>query len=179
MKKRYALALLPLAAFSLLDWQPFAIDQHVAVQLPAPPTELDVAKLAPTLAAEHTRLWTLRAPEGAYLVTRLPGAGAIGKLDTAKRNAYYAGMISSILRNEKGQLLSRTPFPTAGGAGLELKYKGVHQLTGKRIIKYVRTLVLDSIGYSLIFIPTDRLDSLGLAGNEQRRRFFNSITVKP
>jgi hypothetical protein len=42
----------------------------------------------------------------------------------------------------------------------------------------MRTLLVDSIGYSLIFQPMDKQDTLGLAGAEQRRRFFNSITVK-
>ena len=179
MKPTLLLLLLPLLPIAADTWQPFAVDQRVSLQLPAPPTEADLTKLIPGGKAGHTRLWTLQAPEGLYQVLRIPSKGVIAKLDTAGRNSYYAGVLSLVLRNEQGRLLARTPFPTAGGGGMEFKYNGVHRGTGKRVVKYSRYLVLDSIGYSLNFIPTDRLDSLGLAGNEQRRHFFNSIVVKP
>jgi hypothetical protein len=114
------------------------------------------------------------------MVLRLPtGSGIISQRDTAGRRDYYAGVVQSVLHDEQGQPITRSYFSTPAGAGLELKYKGRHQVTGKQVIKYIRSLVVDSVGYSLNFIPTDQQDSLGIAGNEQRRRFFNSITVKP
>jgi hypothetical protein len=61
---------------------------------------------------------------------------------------------------------------------MEYKYKALHKGTGKRVIKYTRILLADSIAYTLNFVPIDRQDSLGIAGAEQCRRFFNSITVK-
>lgn len=179
MKPVLLLLLLPFLPIAADTWQSFAVDTRVTVQLPAPPTEADMAKLVPGGKAGRTRLWMLQAPEGLYQVLRIPSKGTIAKQDTAARSSYYAGVLSSVLRNEQGRLLARTPFPTTGGVGMEFKYNGVHRGTGKRVIKYTRYLVLDSIGYSLNFIPADRLDSLGLAGNEQRRRFFNSIVVKP
>ena len=178
MKKVYLLALLPLLAFTLLDWQSFAVDKRLIVQLPAPPSEVNLAKVAPAQAAAHARMWALRAPEAIYLVMRLP-TGFINKGDTASRSAYYAGVLSAVLQDERGQLVSRTSFPTAGGAGVEIKYKALSQFTGRRAIKYMRVLLADSIGYTLLFQPTDKQDSLGLGGAEQRRRFFSSITVKP
>jgi hypothetical protein len=177
MKKVYLLALFPLLAFTSVDWQSFTIDKRFAIQLPAPPTEVNLAKIAPAQAAAHARMWALRAPEAIYLLVRLP-TGLIGKSDTASRSSYYAGVLSAVLQDERGQLISRTPFPTAGGAGVEFKYKALSQLAGKPAVKYMRTLLVDSIGYSLIFQPMDKQDTLGLAGAEQRRRFFNSITVK-
>jgi hypothetical protein len=181
MKKPYLLALLlPLVSAAFADWLPFAIDKQVAVQLPSQPTEVDLAKLMPSNNMQHTRMWALRAPEGIYMVLRLPtGSGIISQRDTAGRRDYYAGVVQSVLHDEQGQPITRSYFSTPAGAGLELKYKGRHQVTGKQVIKYIRSLVVDSVGYSLNFIPTDQQDSLGIAGNEQRRRFFNSITVKP
>ena len=149
------------------------------MQLPAAPTEADMSKFVPGSAAGRTRLWKLYAPEGLYQVIRLSSKDIIAKHDTAARSSYYAGVLSSVLRNEQGRLLARTPFPTAGGEGVEFKYNAMHRGTGKRVIKYLRYLVVDSVSYSLNFIPADRQDSLGLAGNEQRRRFFDSIAVKP
>ena len=103
----------------------------------------------------------------------------LGKQDTARRMSFYAGGLSALLRSERGQLVAQTSFSTAGGAGVEYKYKAMDRATGKRIIKFMRCLVVDSIGYSLNFVAADKLDSLGIAGAEQRRRFFNSITVRP
>ena len=173
------LLLLPLLACTALDWQPVAIDQRVTVQLPAQPTEVDFAKLAPNMKPDYTRLWMLRAPEGIYQIMRSPQGMNIGPQDEASRDAFYRGMLSSLLRNDKGQLVAMTPFPAAGGTAIEYEYKGIHKGTGKRVLKFVRCLVLDSISYTLNFTPTDKLDSLGLAGAEQRKRFYNSLTIKP
>jgi hypothetical protein len=182
MKQPYLLALLlaPLISFAFTDWLPFAVDKHVTVQLPRQPTEIDLAKLMPATSMQHGRLWALRAPEGIYMVMRLPtGSGIINKLDTASRRDYYAGIMNAVLHDEQGKAIARSYYATPAGAGLEFKYKGRHQVTGKQVVKYIRSLVVDSVGYSLNFIPTDQQDSLGIAGNEQRRHFFNSIAVKP
>lgn len=177
---KQALLFLPLLVFTAADtWQPFAIDSHVTVQLPGQPTETDLAKLNTGKNLGHTQMWTLKAADGIYMVMRLPNKGSIGRADTAGRQAYYAGVLTSVMRNEKAQTLSLTDFPTSVGEGIEYKYKAIHRGTGKRVIKYVRYLVVDSIGYSLAFTPADKLDSTGTAGNVQRRRFFDSITVKP
>lgn len=140
---------------------------------------IDLAKLAPGKNLQHTHVWALRATEGIYQVLRLPNTHSIPRTDTAGRRSFYAGVLASVIRNESAQLLSVTPFPSAGGAGIEYKYKGLHKGSRKRVIKYGRVLLLDSIGYTLNFVPTDQQDSLGIAGAEPRRRFYNSITVKP
>ena len=129
------LLLLTLLAFTAADtWQPFAIDQRVSVELPAPPTEADLAKLAGR-SMGHTRMWMLRIPGYTYQYMRLPLKRRIEISDSVGRRAYYAGVLTSVLRNEQGQLLSSAPFPTAAGPGIEYKFKAVHRGTGKRIIK--------------------------------------------
>jgi hypothetical protein len=177
MLTRYLL-LLPLLAFTADTWQSFAIDNRVTVQLPSQPTQVDLAKLTGK-SVGHLRLWALRTPEGIYQIMRMPTGTFISRADTASRRSFYQGFLSSVLSDEQGQLLSRMPFATNAGAGMEYKYRGLHQGTGKRVVKHVRSLVTDSVGYTLIFTPTDPKDSLGLASAEQRRHFYNSLTVKP
>jgi hypothetical protein len=179
MKPLLLLLLLPFLPIAADTWQPFAIDQRVTVQFPRPPAAINLAKLTQSRQLGHMRAWMLRASEGTYQVLRTHSKSMLGKQDTARRRSFYAGGLSALLQSERGQLVAQTFFSTAGGEGVEYKYKATERDTGKRTIKFMRCLVVDSIGYSLNFVAADKLDTLGLAGNEQRRRFFNSITVKP
>jgi hypothetical protein len=45
MKLTRYLLLLPLLAFATDTWKPFVVDNRVTVQLPAQPTQIDLAKL--------------------------------------------------------------------------------------------------------------------------------------
>jgi hypothetical protein len=182
MKLTRYLLLLPLLTFAAANtWQPFAIDKQVAVRVPTQPTEANIAKLATAHHYSPTRVWTAKAPEGAYFIIRTAGKASesIGRQNSSQRQALYTSVIRAALQSDKGELLTRTSFLTDGGAGCEVKYKGTHPLTQQRVIKYLRYLVVDSVGYSFQFLPANAYDSLGIAGAEQRRRFFNSITVKP
>jgi hypothetical protein len=182
MKFPRYLLLLPLAAFVPPNtWQPFAIDKQVAVLVPTRPSEADIDKLAKAHRYSPTRVWTTKAPEGTYFIIRTAGktSESIGRQNSAQRQALYTSIIQAALQSDKGKLLTRISFPTAGGPGCEVKYRGTHPLTQRRVVKYLRYLVVDSIGYSFQFLPANPNDSLGLAGAEQRHRFFNSITVKP
>jgi hypothetical protein len=177
MKITRYLLLLPLLAFTTDIWQPFAVDNRVTVQLPGQPTLVDVAKLTGKPVG-HLQFWVLRAPEGIYQIMRIPSGTSISRTDTVNRRSFYQGLLSSLLSDEQGQLLGSVPFTTTAGSGMEYKYRGLHQGTGKRVVKHVRSLVADSIGYTLMFTPTDPKDSLGLMSAEQRRRFYNSLTTK-
>ena len=167
------LLLLPLLSFTILDWQPFAVDKRVTVELPTKPTE---AKAALGKKVGRTRAWMLRAPEGVYQIMRMPTG--LARADEAARNSYYESLISYTMKEEQGQLLLITAFPTDAGPSLEYKYRVIRPGTRQHVTKIVRTLVVDSVAYSLNFIPTDKQDSLGLAGAEQRNRFYNSLAVK-
>jgi hypothetical protein len=168
------LLLLPLLSFTALDWQPFAIDQHVTVDLPATPTE---AKAARGKKVGHNRAWMLQAPEGVYQIMRLPTGFA--RADEATRNAYYKKLLTYTLHQERGQLVLLTAFPTDAGPSLEYKYRVVRPGTRRHVTKIGRALVVDSVAYSLQFLPADQRDSLGVAGTEQRTRFYNSLVVRP
>lgn len=180
MKYAYCLfVFLPLAAFAWNDWVPFAVDQHVRVQVPAAPTEVDLTKVADASATERqkVRLWTARDAEGVYQIARFANMDV--PPDTAGRRAYYLYVIRGVLQREQGQLLARTTFPTAAGDGVEIKYRGLRRSTSTRRVKYSRSLVIGTVGYAFTFVPSDQQDSLGLAGNAPRRRFFDSITAQP
>jgi hypothetical protein len=163
-----------LASFTAFDWQPFAVDQRVTVDLPAKPTE---AKAAPGKKVGRTRVWMLQAPEGVYQIMRMPTG--LAQADEAARNSFYEGLIAFTMRQEQGQLVLITAFPTDAGPSLEYKYRVVRKGTRRHLTKIVRTLVVDSVAYSLQFVPSDQQDSLGLAGATQRNRFYNSLAVKP
>jgi len=173
------LAFLPLVAFALNDWVPFAVDQRVRVQVPATPAEVDLAKVAGASASErhNTRLWTARDADGVYQIARF--AHMAVRPDTAGRRSYYRDVVDGALQREQGELLARGSFPTVAGDGLEFKYRGRRRSTGTRVVKYSRSLVIGTTGYAFTFIPFDTQDSLGLAGDASRRRFFESIAAQP
>jgi hypothetical protein len=105
-------------------------------------------------------------------------SGLVHADDTA-RNSFYERQIAFTMRSEQGQLVTITAFPTDAGPSLEYKYKTTHRGSSKHQIKIMRSLLVDSVAYSLNFIPADQQDTLGLAGAEQRSRFYNSLIVKP
>jgi hypothetical protein len=168
------LLLLPLLSFVSLDWKPFAVDQRATVTLPAKPTE---AKPVSGKKVGRNRAWMLQAPEGVYQIMRMPTGFA--RADAAARDSYYTRLIDFTMHNEQGQLDLITAFPTASGTSLEYKYRVLRPGTRQHVTRIVRTLVVDSVAYSLNFIPADKQDSLGVAGAEQRNRFYNSLIVQP
>ncbi len=175
--------LLPLLAFTASDtWQPFAIDKRLTVQLPSKATALVVGQLLPAgQAPAHTQAWVARASEGLCVIMRVPTTKAqiIKKTDIAQRRLFYDNIVKGALAEEKqAHLLKRTSFQTAGYSGIEIKYTAADARTGHQRVRYMRSLVLDSVGYNLIFRPADLSDSLGLVDHAQHHRFFDSLTIK-
>jgi hypothetical protein len=184
MRCTWYLLLLPLFAATVADvWQSFAVDKILTVQMPAKAAELNMTELLRTgQAPARTRTWVAQASEGLCVVMRIPTANAqrIKQSDAAHRQVFYKDVVRGALAVENHAfLLKRTSFQTAGGDGIEIKYTALNARTGRRRVRYMRSLVVDSIGYNFIFRPANLSDSLGLVDYTQRRRFFNSITVKP
>jgi hypothetical protein len=180
---RYLL-LVPLIGFAATDaWQRFAVDERLTVQLPGPTTALPVARLLPAgQAPAHTQTWVARASQGLCVVMRVPTANGqvIKQGDLTKRRLFYDQVVKGALMEEnQAHLLTRTSFQTGGGSGVEIKYTALDARTGHRRVRYMRSLVLDSIGYNLIFRPANLADSSGLSDQAQGRRFFGSLTIKP
>jgi hypothetical protein len=98
--------------------------------------------------------------------------------DTLAREAYYDRKIEE-LEVRQAQILSSSSFTVAGMKGRDISYKS--HATAKPEIVYSRNFVLDSVSYVLDFFPASQIREglVGFAENEQRQRFFNSITVKP
>ena len=180
MKKYLTLlASLPLAAFAVADWQTFSVDEHISVKLPIQPTEIDLSKTLPPEKLKDTRVLVCKDTYGTYQVIKSDtGMSAESAASPESRQSFNEGMISSLLKNQQGTLISTTPFRTPAGDGIEIKFKGMTRATGKRIIKVTRNLLIGSVSYSFNFIPVDQADSTGISGNEQRQQFFNSIEVK-
>ena len=148
------------------------------MQLPAQPTEMDLSKLLPAAQLKDSKVYTVKDDQGIYQVIKSATAmNAESIASDATRQLYYDGVISGLLARENGTLLARATFASAGGEGLEIKYESIHKGTGKQAVKYMRSLLVGATGYSFNFIPGDKQDSTGTSGNEQRRKFFNSILV--
>lgn len=184
MKPTRYLLMLPLLACTATDtWQSFAIDKRLTVELPVQATELNVAQMLPAgQTPTHTQTWVARASEGLCVVMRIPfvNVEVIRQGDTTQHRLFYDSAVKGALADEnQAHLLKRTPFQIAGGIGIEIKYTALDAHTGHRRVRYMRSLVLDSIGYNLLFRPANLSDSLGLVDHAQRQRFFNSITINP
>ena len=180
MKKHLVLlASLPLTAFVVADWQTFSVDEQISVRLPVQPTEVDLSKMLPPEKLKDTRVLASKDSYGTYqIIKSVTGMSAESAASQESRQSFNEGVISSLLKNQQGTLISTTPFKTSAGDGIEIKFKGVTKATGKRVIKVTRNLLIGSVSYSFNFIPTDQVDSTGTSGNGQRQQFFNSIAVK-
>jgi hypothetical protein len=179
MKKRYFLALLPLVAFSLSDWQVFSIDNHVTVQVPTQPEEMDLAKVGLADKKAMMSIFNARDAEAFYQIIKVTDLGIeSGPTEVTERQKFYTGVVKGLLNQQGGALLERTAFKTAAGEGIEIKYKAFDKRLGKQAIRYCRSLLAGKTSYSFNFITLDS-DTTGTSGAEQRRRYFNSITVKP
>jgi hypothetical protein len=178
MKFIYLLPL-PLLAFTADTWQPFIVDKHVTVQFPSQPQEMNLAALAGGRDIHHGRMWYVQASDAFYSVSRSHMEEALAPQDTSGRRRRYSLVFEALLREEKGQLVDFYFFPTLAGQGVEVKYRGLHKVTQQRRVKIIRCLAVDTVLYTLNFMAANKTDTLGLTGAEQRRRFFNSVTVKP
>ena len=166
------------AAFTLIDWVPFTID-NVAVQLPMRAVEVDLSKQGAGSSYQNTRVFLAQDEYSTYQVIR-EDYRSNAKLGQGKaaRKELYDGIIIGLLRSQKGTLVATSRFATAGGSGIEIKYKGLQLGTNRMAVKYTRALPVGKINYSFNFVPKDKQDATGSSGNEQRRRFFDSIVVK-
>lgn len=193
MKKPYYLLWLlvgglSLAAFTLADWVTFALNEQVSVQLPAQPTELELSKTlspeqAKTLSPEQVQnnhVYVTKDAYGAYQVVQSATSLSAEKTAlAATRAAFYQRILQGVLKHEHGTLVAQSPFPTAGGEGLEITYRHLRRGTGKPVLTVARHLLVGTTSYGFYFVSLDQQDSTGTSGNAQRRRFFESIEVKP
>lgn len=175
---RYLLTL-PLLAFAADAWQPFALDQHVSMLVPATPQELDLQAMggppAPMPAGAH--VYMVQTPTEFYQLEGplvLPADTKLGTSD--ERKAYFYDVVKGLLMSgPRTTLLRSTPFAIPGAEGVMTTYRT--QLAGipHPIIRYNCCLLAGHTSYILVFFRADGDTTSGAA----RRRFFNSITVKP
>ncbi|TGE04765.1 hypothetical protein [Hymenobacter fodinae] len=172
---------LPLTSFIAPDWAPFTVDEQLQVLLPHPAEEVDMKKLTGR-SIPNTRLLMTSDSVGVYqiMLVKMPPAQAANLARAESRESYYDGVVKGILDAQTdGVLLERATFPTSAGTGIEVKTRARHKGTGKLVVKYSRSLLANGVGYAFNFIPRDLADTAGISGNAQRRRFFDSIEIKP
>ena len=88
---------------------------------------------------------------------------------------FYDGEIKGMVQDQGSTLLSRKPFSTSAGEGVAVTYRLAATQDSKAMIVFSRTFVAKRSSYTLTFLQADGDTTSGVA----RRRFFNSITVKP
>ena len=176
---------LALVAWNTDTWTKF-VDGRVSVLFPFPPLERTAQQvgLSPqrpgAVPNDRKTGFFVQDTHGAYvLVVNSTAAAHINPEDPVARRAYYDAVCRNTAKREGGTVLDRSFFSTPAGEGTEFSYTGLRVGSRRLVVKYVREVLVGPIGYSLTFLPLDRTDSTGQAGQEQRRRFFDSLTVIP
>ena len=170
MKLRYLLAL-PLLAFTADNWQPFSFDKHVTVQLPAAP--FDMTEDAGVPAGAHA--FAAQSGSEAYQITGpLPVPPVLNVQDARGRGLYYDGIVKGLVQEQGNVLLSRKPFSTVAGEGVVVTYKSPATADSPEMTLFSRAFIVNRGTYVLTYFRTDA-DTFSVA----RRRFFNSLKVKP
>ena len=176
------------AVRALSEWITCQVDSQFSVLVPVQANEVDIMKMIDRqgikLSEEQTKMYGSMKMFSAtdevanYMVNRF-STGAIVNIDApGERTDLYNGLVNSLLQNEHGTLLQRSTFTVNGSEGIQMTYRGLHKGTGKMIIKYSRTIVLGSYGYTLTSYSVNRSDTTGVTSEEQRTKFFNSIVYK-
>jgi len=173
MKHIYLLAL-PLLAFTADNWQPFSVDKQVSVHLPAKPSEMTKEEVGNIPAGAH--VFVAESDGNIYQLTGpVPVPAALKTQDASARSMFYDGEIKGMVQDQGSTLLSRKPFSTSAGEGVAVTYRLAATQDSKAMIVFSRTFVAKRSSYTLTFLQADGDTTSGVA----RRRFFNSITVKP
>jgi hypothetical protein len=183
MKYAYLLALLPLATCSTPKWEAYPIDAYLTVQLPAKPRVLSIDSTGVDKVIKDKkvlapiRAYGAKDSYGVYSVVVNTAPPGVPIDIPASRDSLYAQGIRNTLRvNQGSRLLSKTMFNTPVGVGIAVKVAIISPNTGSPELVYNRTLLTKHRTYAFTFSPSDEDTTAGAA---QRRRFFDSITVKP
>lgn len=183
MKYSYCIVLLALAACASPAWITYPVDQFLTIQLPAKPkvTNLDSMGINKLLRQKTLPFQAFLAEDenGAYMIavdtrSRVDSVSA----DTTPDSLYTRGITQILKRADGNQLLSRTRFHTPAGEGVEFVLRISSPITHTPLLVYNRILLAHHRLYNFNFTPYEALlDST--AHTAQRRRFFDSISVKP
>ena len=174
MKKAYLLAPLFLLSCTDLDWRPIVVDEHITVQLPEQPKQVDAAQLQ----SRGLKLaMQVVGEQGVYTVLSKAPNFSLKPMTQARRDSFYnQGLRDALASRRAGVLLANSSFSTPAGDGREFVIRGSSALAPRRMTYFMRVLLIDRVAYSFGFGALDQEDS---TKNKDARRFLNSITVKP
>jgi hypothetical protein len=178
MKYTCLLLLLPLAACSSSEWKSYSINEHLNVQLPTTPEKVDLQKqkgLSNAATLPQMQAFTSSDDYGVYSIVVNPADSAT--LGLLPRDSIYNNRIRQMLLTYQGNLRKRTSFSTPAGNGVEVLIDAVVPNVGKHVLTGVRLLLVGHQSFAFSAVPYAETDT-SLA-TTQRRRFFNSITVRP
>ena len=180
---RYLHVLLFLPACTSPDWKAYEVDQHVTVQLPRQPVPINLAGMhfaspatQQTAASSGVRALNTSDSACTYGIIINSEALAANLSQPVVPDSFYNQGIRNVLQRQHVRLLVRSTFMTAAGPGIEVKF-GPASATSSAAGQYIRTVLVGRACYTFIFHSRDK--EIELNTIEQRRRFFNSIVVKP
>lgn len=183
MKYSYCLSLLSFAACASPAWISYPVDQYLTLQLPVKPkvTNLDSMGVNKLLKQKTLPLQAFLAEDenGVYMIA-VDASSRVASIPVdVNRDSLYTQGVNQILQRTAGnQLVSRTRFHTSAGEGVELVVRLSSPITHTPLLVYNRILLAHHRLYNFNFTPYEALlDST--AHTAQRRRFFDSISVKP
>jgi hypothetical protein len=174
MKSVYLLSLLA-GVCTAPAWIPFPIDRYLTVAFPAKPSVSSPASRSATKLGKANT-----PPFPTFLAQDETGAYLAVVVDASSpRDSLTSLGATQLLGQAKDKhVLSRTRFHTPAGDGVELVMQLSSPTTHTPVLVYNRILFAHQRVYTFTFTPNEALlDSV--AHNAQRRRFFDSITVKP
>lgn len=156
-------------------WVRVDVDTHVEAQLPNTPQVLGMAT-----DKQQGKLYSTTDDVALYQILRMTFTDSTASFAGPQaRQDFYNDAARTLLHNQQGSLLvHRRSFATRAGEGMELEFTALHQGTKERVTKYNRSLLVGRVGYSFSFIPHHGMAPLDRRTDEQRSRFFASITVK-
>lgn len=183
MKYSYYAALLLLTACSSPRWVTYPVDSYLTVQFPVKPKVTNLDSMGVNKLLERKTLpykaFLAQDDNGTYMVAvDASSRTGIIPVNINRDSLYTLGIKQVLARAKDNRLLSRTRFSTPAGEGVELVVRISSPITHTPLLVYNRILLAHHHLYNFNFTPGEALlDSA--AHTEQRRRFFDSIIVKP
>lgn len=156
-------------------WDELPLDKQVSIQVPGVVKKQTLHKTLAPGRVQTTNIFLSRDSKALYqAVTVHDSDSTIEMTSPAARRSVYEDASRALLAGQMNSvLLKSSPFTTAAGTGIEIKFRAVHLGTGEMVTKYSRMLIVGRIAYSFGFTAEGKDPA-----DEERMRFFNSISFK-
>ncbi|MBO0357247.1 hypothetical protein J0X19_04770 [Hymenobacter sp. BT186] len=154
----------------------FNVDERFSVELPNHPTSISRDTVEADGFEQHLKIFSSSDEYGLYRISRDDlNHESDNYLTPQGRKEWYS--VSPMVEGAvfRAKFIKRENFIIDGIEGVDRVYELPASRQNEHTIKYVRSLLVDKVGYELWFIPKDGLKDPCI---NQKKRFFNSIKLK-